>query len=143
MTGPPYPRYAPGAGPGQNAIGSFVIGVSPLGTISAFDVWTTVISQYANSAILTRLVTDFAQYVDQTKDFDQFFDLMWNVDTAQGYGLDAIGRKVNASRTVNVPGDRRSSASRRRARRPSAAVRSSPAAASPATSCCPTRPTAR
>jgi hypothetical protein len=105
MTGPPYPRYAPGAGPGQNAIGSFVIGVSPLGTISAFDVWTTVISQYANSAILTRLVTDFAQYVDQTKDFDQFFDLMWNVDTAQGYGLDAIGRKVNASRTVNVPGD--------------------------------------
>lgn len=97
MSGPPYP---PPPAVNSNAIGSFVIGVSPIGTISAFDVWTTVISQYANSNIITTLITDFAQYIDQTVDFDAFFDMVWNVDTAQGWGLDVWGRIVGVTRIV-------------------------------------------
>ena len=102
MTGPPDPW--PNPVPGSNAIWSFEVGVSPIGTISWFDFWTTVISQYANSPIMTQLLDYFSQDVDQTENFDHFFDYMWNVDTAQGYGLDAIGRKVGVSRTLSIPG---------------------------------------
>ena len=102
MNGPPYPRYAIGAGPNQNAVGSFVIGVSPIGTISAFDIWSTVISQYADSPILTGIITAFNAAVDQTENLDNFYDLIWNVITAEGYGLDVWSRIVNVSRTRAV-----------------------------------------
>lgn len=101
MTGPPVPHPSPA--PGSNAIGSFIIGVSPLGTIPPFDWWTTVISQYANSSVITQLISDFNQYVDQTQNFDAFYDMMWNVDTAVGYGLDVWGRIVGVVRTLELP----------------------------------------
>lgn len=97
-TGPPYP--APD--PGSNAIGKFRIGVSPIGTQPAFDIWETVISQYANSPIITTLITNFASYIDQTQNLDQFYDLIMNVDTAQGYGLDVWGRIVGVNRVLTV-----------------------------------------
>lgn len=90
---------------GSNAIGSFTIGVSPIGSIEAFDVWRTIISQYANSPILTRLIENMASYLDQTTNFDNFFDSIMNVDTAQGYGLDVWGRIVGVGRTLSVPED--------------------------------------
>lgn len=99
MTGPQYPR---GPSPGSNAIGSFAIGISPIGTIKSFDVWRTVISQYANSPILAALIIDFDDCVDPTADLDAFFDLIWNVDTAQGYGLDVWGRIVGVNRVLQV-----------------------------------------
>jgi hypothetical protein len=86
----------------SNAIGSFIIGVSPIGDIESFDVWKTILSQYANSSILTRLIENMDSYLDQSTNFDAFFDLIWNVDTAQGYGLDVWGRIVNVSRTLSV-----------------------------------------
>lgn len=101
MSGPPYPH--PNPAPGSNAIGEFVIGVSPIGTITAFDVWATVLSQYANAPILSQLVVNMAQYIDQTVNFDSFYDLIWNVDSAQGRGLDIWGRIVNVKRTLQVP----------------------------------------
>lgn len=104
MSGPPYPRYAPGAAPGQNSIGTFVIGISPLGDIEAFDVWTTIISQYANSPTLDALITSFDAAMDLTPLLDSFFDLIWNVLTAQGYGLDVWGRIVGVTRTVQISG---------------------------------------
>lgn len=103
MSGPPYPRYAPGAAPGGNAIGSFVIGVSPIGDIPPFDVWTTVISQYANSPIIDQLCTNMEQYVDQTQNLDDFYDNIWNIDTAVGYGLDVWGRILGVSRILELP----------------------------------------
>lgn len=99
MSGPQYP---PSPAAGSNAISSFIIGVSPIGDIPSFDVWTTIISQYANSSILTQLITNFAQYLDQTANFGAFYDLMWNVDTAQGYGLDVWGRIVGVTRTLQL-----------------------------------------
>lgn len=98
MSGPPYPRIAPGS----NAIGSFAIGISPIGTIPQFDFWTTILSQFANSPVLIQLISNFFQYIDQTQNFDSFFDLMFNIDTAQGYGLDVWGRRVGVVRTLNI-----------------------------------------
>jgi hypothetical protein len=100
LSGPPYP-FAPIAG--SNAIGSFQIGVSPIGTISAFDPWQTVISQYANSPILDMLITCFNAAIDLTENMDNFYDYIWNVATAVGYGLDVWGRIVGMSRTIEVP----------------------------------------
>jgi hypothetical protein len=90
--------------PESNAIGKFIIGVSPIGDIPDFDFWTTIISQYANSPIITQLIANFDSYVDQTINLQSFFDLMWNVDTAQGYGLDVWGRIVGVTRTLEVGG---------------------------------------
>lgn len=98
MTGPDIFR----PGPDSNAIGNFVIGVSTIGDIPSFDVWKTVLSQYANSPILTQLIENIDEYLDQTINFQSFFDLVMNVDTAQGYGLDTWGRIVNVSRTLSV-----------------------------------------
>lgn len=101
MTGPPYP---PDPAPGSNAIGEFIIGVSGVGTIRPFDPLRTVISQYANSPIINQLIANFDDYVDQTVNMEAFFDLVWNVDTAQGWGLDVWGRIVGVSRVVQVVG---------------------------------------
>ncbi len=99
MSGPPYP---PPPRPGNNAIGSFAIGISPIGTIKPFDEWTTIISQYANSDALTALIGSFDACLDQTKNFDDFFDLIWNVNTAVGYGLDVWGRIVGVGRVLQI-----------------------------------------
>jgi hypothetical protein len=96
------PLYPPGPLPGSNSIGSFVIGTSPIGDIPPFDVWKTIISQYANSAILTQLIENLDEYVDQTANFDSLYDLIWNVDSAQGYGLDVWGRIVGVTRVLTI-----------------------------------------
>lgn len=101
MSGPPYPRPVAGSG----AIGTFIIGISPIGTVTPpFDYWTTVISQYANSPILTSMIGSFNDAMDTTIDFDNFYDFVWNVNTAMGYGLDVLGRIVGVTRVVQVPG---------------------------------------
>lgn len=86
----------------SNGIGAFIIGVSPIGTIPPFNVYDTVISQYANSPTLLQLVESMAGYLDQTANIDAFFDLIWNVDTAQGYGLDVWGRIVGVGRILQI-----------------------------------------
>jgi hypothetical protein len=98
MTGPPYPPILPGS----NAIGSFQIGISPIGDIPLFSFWETIISQYANSPILTGIIQDFFQAIDQTADIDNFFDQIMNIDTAIGYGLDLWGRILGVTRVVEV-----------------------------------------
>ena len=100
MSGPAYPTISP---PGSNGIGFFTIGVSPIGEIPAFDVWSTVISQFANSDILTRLIQNLFEYIDKTRDIEAFFDLIMNVDTAQGEGLSIWGRIVGVNRVLQVP----------------------------------------
>lgn len=86
-----------------NAIGNFIIGVSPIGVSPPPFDWTlTLISQYANSPILTQLLANFDEYIDQSQNMDLFFDRVWNVITAQGYGLDVWGRIVGVQRTLQV-----------------------------------------
>lgn len=102
--GPPYPRYPAGWSPGGQPIGEFVIGESPIGTILVFDVWATIISQYANSEALTDLITSFNAALDPTEFLEGFFDFYVNVMTAVGNGLDIWGRIVGVGRTISIIG---------------------------------------
>lgn len=102
--GPPYPRYAPGFAPGSNGIGQFQIGVSPIGTIATFDQWATVISQYSDSPVLTSMINSFNAAMDQTQNMDNLFDMIFNVLTATGYGLEVWGRIVGVGRALSFPG---------------------------------------
>lgn len=67
------------------------------------NVEKTIISQYANSPILCQLIQNMNQYIDQTANFQKFYDFVWNVDTAQGFGLDVWGRIVDIGRTLEIP----------------------------------------
>lgn len=58
------------------------------------DVERTIISQYANSPTLVRLVQNMNAYLDPRANFQAFFDFVWNVNTAQFFGLDIWGRIV-------------------------------------------------
>lgn len=102
MTGPPYPHPSPA--PGTTGIGQFQIGVTPLGDVPTFDPWITLLSQYANSPVIDAMITEFNSAMDMTQTLSNFYDMMWNIQTAVGYGLDCWGRIVGASRTVNIPG---------------------------------------
>lgn len=99
MSGPDINRPRPGS----NGIGQFIIGVSPIGTIIPFDYWATIASQYANSDIITTLIGNMDAYLDQTANLDLFYDSIFNVATAVGYGLDVWGKIVDVSRILDVP----------------------------------------
>ena len=100
-TGPPYP-LPPTAG--LNAAGVAPAGYYPSGDLPVLTPWQVIISQYANSPILCSLVTSWFSAVDATEFFDTFFDQIWNIDTATGYGLDVWGRIVGGVEfTRNIP----------------------------------------
>ncbi|CAN7372981.1 DUF2612 domain-containing protein [Bradyrhizobium sp. LjRoot220] len=101
MTGPDIHRARHGFAIGVSAIG----GPDPIGTVQAFDVWETVISQFANSPVLMQLILNMDSYLDQSANFDDFYDKVMNVLTAQGWGLDVWGRIVDVSRTLSVTED--------------------------------------
>lgn len=65
----------------------------------------TIISQYCSSPILVQLIKNMDQYIDPRIDIDNFYNFVWNVDTAQGFGLDIWGRIVDVKRTLNIPND--------------------------------------
>lgn len=67
------------------------------------DVERTIISQYGNSPTILQLVQNMNAYLDPRADFDAFFDYVWNVDTAQGFGLDIWGQIVNIRRELQIP----------------------------------------
>jgi hypothetical protein len=62
----------------------------------------TVISQYNQSATIQTLLYAINQWLDPTKSLDDFYNFIWNVDTAHGYGLDVWGRIVAVDRVLNV-----------------------------------------
>lgn len=64
------------------------------------DVEQTIISQYGNSATITQLIRNMNTYIRPDIDIDNFYTWIWNVSTAQGFGLDIWGRIVGVSRTI-------------------------------------------
>jgi len=68
----------------------------------SYYLWQSVISQYANSPALIGILEDWSESIDQAVNIDRFYDFVWNVETAQGYGLDVWGRIVNISRTLQL-----------------------------------------
>jgi hypothetical protein len=99
-SGPDYP-LPPAAG--SNAIGVAQIGASPVGDISAFDFWSTVMSQFSNAPRMMGLLQRFLAAADPTKLFETWFDDIWNIETAKSYGLDIWGRIVGINRVIEVP----------------------------------------
>lgn len=68
----------------------------------------TVMKQFSNSATLLALLDSFDQWVDLTQFSAGFLAYVWNIDTAQGFGLDILGRILGRSRYLQVaqtPGD--------------------------------------
>lgn len=66
----------------------------------------TLISQYYTSPTLVQLITNINTWIDPSFDFNQFYDLAWNLDSALAndstYGLDVWGRRVGVSRYLEV-----------------------------------------
>lgn len=93
--------------------GQFPVAVVPLGATNDdptaeldrtfFDVNLTVLSQYANSPVMLRMIAYFSNWLDLGNRFDAFYRLIWNIDTAVGYGLDVWGRILGVSRVLQVP----------------------------------------
>lgn len=63
----------------------------------------TVISQYANSPVIVAMVEALNFALDRQAALDEFYAWTWDVDQAQGFGLDIIGRRVGVSRALYVP----------------------------------------
>ncbi len=89
--------------PGSNAFGKFAFGVSPFGEIRPFNWRDTIITQYANSAIMLSMIESWFDSIDQTQDIENFYDNIWNIHTAISYGLDIWGVIVGISRNVHLP----------------------------------------
>lgn len=67
------------------------------------DYAKTIISQYSESPTLTALISTINDWIDPAANIEQFYTLIWDIATAQGYGLDVWGRIVGVVRNINVP----------------------------------------
>lgn len=64
------------------------------------NVSQTIISQYGSSPTILALIQKFSACIDPSADIDNFYTWIFNVETAQGFGLDIWGRIVGVSRTI-------------------------------------------
>lgn len=60
----------------------------------------TILSQYSNSPHILGLTEAFATAIDPTDDIRLFYDKIFNIETAEGKGLDIWGRILALPRTV-------------------------------------------
>lgn len=97
-SGPPFPRPLPGS----NSIGSFSVGISQIGDIPSFDVWSTILSEYANSPAITGVITSMFAALDMTTNFENFFDAYFDLATAFGEGLNNWGRILQVNRVLQL-----------------------------------------
>lgn len=88
-----------------NGIGVYAIGVNPVGTRPPLNLIATIASQYANSPTITQLIWNNLAYFEAAGLIDDWFDNIWNIATAQGYGLDVWGRIVGVTRVLQVAND--------------------------------------
>ena len=63
----------------------------------------TIISQYANSPTLTRLIDLYNAYLDMEGEIQSFRHEIWDIDTCNGSGLDMWGKIVGVSRFLKMP----------------------------------------
>jgi hypothetical protein len=82
-------------------IGQFQIGIGSIGT-PPFNWEQTVYSQYAQSQIINQLLSDVSAWIDPNQSVDSFYDQLWNITTATGYGLDVWGRIVGVNRVLSL-----------------------------------------
>jgi hypothetical protein len=66
------------------------------------DVDKTIISQYAHSPVLLEMIHRLNDCICPREQLQTFYHMIWNVETAKGYGLDVWGRIVGISRDFKV-----------------------------------------
>lgn len=66
------------------------------------NVEQTIASQYANSPTLLALINNFNDCIDPSAIISTFYDYVWNVQTAQGFGLDIWGKIVGVARNIKA-----------------------------------------
>ena len=66
------------------------------------NVEQTIGSQYAQSPIISALLAVWNSCIDPSADIEKFYNTIWNVQTATGYGLDVWGRIVGVSRVIKI-----------------------------------------
>ncbi|GAN63199.1 hypothetical protein AA0313_0906 [Acetobacter indonesiensis NRIC 0313] len=69
------------------------------------DVQKTILSQYACSPTINALIAAWNQAFDPSAWINDWYDKIWNLDTAQGYGLDVWGRIVGVERVLKLTAD--------------------------------------
>jgi hypothetical protein len=85
----------------SGAFGGLAFGEGAFG--GPAEIWPrTIISQYGNSPTLGLLIEAANQWLNPSANINNFYDLVWNVATAQGYGLDVWGRIVGVQRYLQV-----------------------------------------
>ena len=77
------------------------VGISAIAVSPGINL--TVISQYAQSPVLMQLTQDFSQWFDQSANWNNFYQYVWNIDSAQGFGLDFWGEVLGVSRYLKIP----------------------------------------
>lgn len=63
-----------------------------------------VLSQYANSPRIVALLRSFEESLTTENDVNNFYQKIFNIKTAVGYGLDFWGKILNISRTLTYNG---------------------------------------
>ncbi|GAN70684.1 DUF2612 domain-containing protein [Acetobacter syzygii] len=66
------------------------------------NVRQTLLSQYANAPRIQTLIAGWNQMLDPASLIAQWYQLVWNLQTAQGYGLDVWGRIVGVPRVLSL-----------------------------------------
>lgn len=94
-------------------LGDAPIAVEPIAAATSGDVGPspqpvvnireTVLSQYANSPGLLKLVDYFSEWLEPSGRFASFYQDIWDISSAVGYGLDVWGRILGVSRVLEVP----------------------------------------
>lgn len=64
-----------------------------------------ILSQYSGSPTIVQLLSDFRDNIDPQADINLFIEKVMNVDTAEGIGLDILGRIIGMSRVVQYGGE--------------------------------------
>lgn len=62
----------------------------------------TILSQYANSPRIGSILEGWNQAIDPSSLVDLWYDNIWDLETAQGYGLDVWGRIVGVDRVLKI-----------------------------------------
>lgn len=75
--------------------------------VADFDWRETLMTQYANSPTICELIERFhgATVLATQRAAEQFYSMIWNIDTAVGYGLDVWGKIIGVSRQLQVSGN--------------------------------------
>lgn len=69
------------------------------------NVEQTIQKEFANSPTIRRIIADMNSYLDPRASLIAFYNNVWNIDTAVGFGLNIWGRILGVSRVLPIPGD--------------------------------------